>query len=57
VGCYNATIILQNKVYGITKATNAKVAEILPFLLLLIVFAADSRYNFQGEWICDNLAG
>jgi len=27
------------------------------FLMLLIVFAADSRYNSQGEWACDNLAG
>ena len=34
-----------------------KLVEILVFLMLLIVFATDCRYNPQGEWIYDNLTG
>lgn len=39
------------------KVKTPNLAEILAFSMLLIVFAADSRYNSQGEWACDNLAG
>ena len=27
------------------------------FLMVLIVFGADSRYNSHREWICNNLTG
>ncbi len=47
-----------NAVYLITKRIeNADSAEFLAFLMLLIVFAADCRYNSQGEWTCGKLAG
>ena len=42
---------------GRKKVKTPNLVGILTFLMLLIVFAADSRYNFQGEWICDNLTG
>jgi hypothetical protein len=47
-----------NAVYLITKRSeNADSAEFLAFLMLLIVFTADCRYNSQGEWACGKLAG
>ena len=42
---------------GRMKWKTPKLAEILPFLMLLIVFVADSRYNSQGEWACDKITG
>jgi hypothetical protein len=32
-------------------------AEINVFVMLLIVFVVNSRYNFRPEWTWDNLTG
>ena len=39
------------------KANWLDLAEILVLLMVLIVFAADSRYNSHREWIFGNLTG